>query len=197
MRTRIPLTLANIVYCTHAPRKKAQRWLDDMVKEGVVEVDADDAGELIWEVRGAARAAKGPTAVEDWDKVPSTELATTGSNTSLAASGAALLLASRAGKLLPTRKDGDKSLVASGLLSFFLGPIGWLYAAPLSEAIPVIVIYAAICAIFPGFLLKMLLPLIGPVSALAGVAYAWKHNSNGKRTPLLGTSEDPALPPKR
>jgi hypothetical protein len=190
MQTRIPLTLVNVVYCTGAPRKKATQWLDKMVAEHVLEVDADDEGELIWSVRGSPRANNGPTNVAEWSKVGQLR-------GQVGAATSALALAGKAAGLTGPKKDGDKSLIASGLLSFFFGPFGWLYAAPLVEVIPAILIWIIIGAIFPGFLLKLILPLIGPISALAGVAYAWKYNNNGERTPLfIGKGDNRSLPPK-
>ncbi|MEZ4312772.1 MAG: hypothetical protein R3F14_32520 [Polyangiaceae bacterium] len=60
-----------------------------------------------------------------------------------AASAGALAL-EVAGIKTPTRPLGKKRLLVSGALSFFLGPVGWLYAAPLKEAIPVIVVYVGV-----------------------------------------------------
>src|SRR5262245_48755400 len=69
MSTRIPLTRPNIQFYTKAPRKKLERWLDQMVAEGVLEVDADDDGEMIWAVRGAVRSKTGPETVAEVDKI--------------------------------------------------------------------------------------------------------------------------------
>lgn len=115
------------------------------------------------------------------------------------ASGATLAL-EVAGLKTPTRALGKKRLLVSGLLSFFLGPLGWLYAAPLKEAIPVIVVYAAVGwvlnAILP-FLLIYVLGIVNVASAIAGVLYAWGFNSAGKRVPLVLKEKDGDEPPVR
>jgi len=107
--------------------------------------------------------------------------------------GAALAL-EVAGLKEPTRPPGRKSLLASGLLSFLLGPFGWLYAAPLKEAIPVIVVYAALGwllqLILPSFLLMYVVGIVNVASGVAGALYAWGHNSAGKRVPLLLKEKD-------
>jgi hypothetical protein len=109
------------------------------------------------------------------------------------AAGAALAL-EVAGLKEPTRPPGRKSLLRSGLLSFFLGPFGWLYAAPLKEAIPAIVIYAAAFGllqwILPSILLIWILGIVNVVTGLAGALYAWGHNSAGKRVPLVLKEKD-------
>ncbi len=115
-------------------------------------------------------------------------------------SGAALAL-EVAGIKTPTRALGRKSMLASGVLSFLFGPFGFLYAAPLTEAIGAIVIYSAVGwllkVILPGFLLMYLVGIVNIVLAIAGVLYAWGFNSAGKRVPLLlkekGTNETPPL----
>ena len=115
------------------------------------------------------------------------------------ASGATLAL-EVAGFKSPTRPLGKKKLLVSGALSFFFGPLGWLYAAPLREAIPVIVVYVALGwllnAIVP-FLLVYVLGITSVASAIAGVLYAWGFNSAGKRVPLLLKEKDGEEPPVR
>jgi hypothetical protein len=193
MTTRIPLTRVNVQFCTGAPRNQVGKWLDQLVDEGVLEVDSDDEGEMIWMVRGAERSRTGTTSAAEYAKLGRMKSELAGSTalvkSMLGAKGAAGLL---------KRDDGGKSIIASGLLSFFFGPWGWLYAAPLKEAAPMIAIYMLVCAVLPHMLLLPLLGLAHPISALAGVAYAWRHNQKGERTPLLGEKKDDRLlPPKR
>jgi hypothetical protein len=84
-----------------------------------------------------------------------------------------------------------KSILLSGILSLFFGPLGWLYAAPWAVAIPGSAAYLLVCAILPKFLLVYLLGLLAPLSALGGVVYAMGFNMAGKRTPIFGKDEEP------
>ena len=72
-----------------------------------------------------------------------------------------------------TKGEGKrKSLLASAGLSLF-GPIGWLYAGSFKETIPAVALYVAIAAVIPTFLLTPLLPVVMPLSAVAGLVYGW------------------------
>lgn len=88
----------------------------------------------------------------------------------------------------PTRK-GDKSWIASGVASMALGPIGWLYAGSLREAVPAaaawVVIATAVWTVLP-FLMTPLFLVAMPVSAIAGVVYALQYNRSGRRQRLFG-----------
>jgi hypothetical protein len=192
MTTRIPLTRANVQFSTKAPRKRVEAWLDRMVAEGVLEVDADDEGEMIWSVRGAKRSTGGPETVAELAKWE-------GLRSEVRGAGSALTLASRAMGLSTTRRAGQehKSIIASGALSLFFGPLGWLYAAPLREALPAIAIYLlALWLPFISVVTWMLLPFIHIVSGVAGAAYAWRFNQKGERAELVGDVKR-ALPSKR
>jgi len=203
--TRVPLTRPNIVYYTGASRKEADKYLDSLVSDGVLEVDADDDGEMLWAVRGAKRSTSGPTTLEEVDKVAklrgdiasTTALARTGASALAALSGTSSGRRTTSGGagLARTGGDGRKSILASGALSFFFGPLGWLYAAPMKEALPAAAIYLLLAMLLPKFLFLGLLGILQPVSALAGILYALKHNANGQRTPLLPKGDDDG--PKR
>jgi hypothetical protein len=91
---------------------------------------------------------------------------------------------------------GEKSILASGLLSFFFGPLGWLYAGSFREAVPGALAYLLVCAIVPRFLLVYLLGAFNGISALAGVLYAWSYNRSGRREALI-LKDRPGLPPPR
>jgi len=202
MKTRIPLTRANLLAFTRSPRKKMERWLDALVAEGVLEVDADDDGEMVWAVRGAVRSTSGPTSIEEYEKVETlrghVSNATSALTLAARASGLAPRKGPRAGGGLQPVQD-QKSLLASGALSLFFGPIGWLYAAPLKEAIPAIIIFAIALGIpIIGGILKIMMPLLLLASGVAGVAYAWRYNQSGERTSLAGSDDSKnALPPRR
>jgi hypothetical protein len=197
MTTRVPFTRANLQFYTGLDRAKLERRLDELVGSGVLEVDSDDGGELIWTVAGARRPADGPTDVAEAQKLDRLRSEIAPSPSAPSKSGALVKRARTAAALATPSTSGGKSLIASGALSFFFGPLGWLYAAPLKEALPAICLYFLICALFPHFLLAPLLGIANPLSALAGIGYALRHNQRGERTPLLGGGDRPALPPKR
>ncbi len=178
MTTRVPLTRANLQFATGAPRRQVERWLDGLVADGAVELDPDDAGELVYSVRGAARPGAGPTSIADVVKLEKLR-AEVGRRSSQA-------LVPRGVPLLPevAAPSGQKSIVASAALSFFFGPLGWLYAAPLAEALPVAAGFLLLYKLLPAFLLVPILGVVLPLSALAGAAYAWAHNQSGGRSSL-------------
>lgn len=191
MTTRMPLTRANLQFVTGVPRARLEKWLDQLVAENIVDVDSDDAGELVWVVRGADRPARGPDKAEEVKKLADLKREVQGASRSLARVGSAASALARP----PAAGEPHKSLIASGLLSFFFGPLGWLYAAPLKEAGLAIAAYVLLFAILPHFLLAMLLGVVTPVSVGVGVLYAWRFNQKGERTPLLPPDAKRALPP--
>ena len=221
MTTRIPLTRAHLQYHTGVSRRRLNRWLDDMVTDGVVECDVDDDGEMLWAVPGAERPLDGPAtfaAAEKRDQIRSEARrkvragrggggGSGGGSGSGSGSGGdkdslalirrqaddaafglqALTLARRASsQALTSPPDGEKrkSLLLSTGLSF-LGPLGWLYAGSLREAIPATLLALVVAKIIPSFLLMPILWLAMPLSALAGLVYAWQYNRHGHRTPLF------------
>jgi hypothetical protein len=195
MTTRMPLTRANVQFVTGVPRVKLEKWLDQLVADGVLDVDADDEGEMVWGVRGAARAGTGPTKPEDVKKLGDLKREVGG-----AASAATALVKYSGGaarSLLRTDGENKKSMIASGLLSFFFGPLGWLYAGSFKEAGIVGVIYFLLCAIIPHLLLAPLLAIAHPLSAAIGLLYAWRYNQKGERQSLLPGESPPSLPPRR
>ena len=194
MTTRVPLTRANVLYYTKAPRKKVERWLDEMVRENVLDVDSDDEGEMIWVVRGSARPARGPERIEDVVKLNELSTEVRGQGGALARLDSLRELSS-----LSRGAQGEKSVIASGLLSLFFGPFGWLYAAPMKEAVPAALVTAAVLWLVPHFLLipfYALMPLMMIASGAVGVLYAWQHNRAGHPVPLLPDSDD-ERPPRR
>jgi hypothetical protein len=189
MTTRVPFTRANLQFVTGVPRGKLGAWLDALVADGVLDVDSDDAGEMVWSVRGAVRAASGPDKPEDVRKLAELKRQVRSSTALVKVGAASLALPS-----LPSGGADHKSLIASGVLSFFFGPIGWIYAAPLKEAGVAILAYLILCMVLPHFLLVPLMGLLHPLSAAIGVAYAYRHNQKGERTPLLPGQSRRALP---
>jgi hypothetical protein len=180
VRSRVPLTKAHVQHLTGVPRKKVERWLDAMTVAGVLDADVDDGGEMIWTVRGAERPRGGPETVAELERLERL-------GAEVARAGGALATVGRAAGL--TRRGqhdkDDKSVVASGALSLVLGPLGWIYAAPLREAVPAAGLYVAALSFIPHMILWPVLGIAAPLSGLAGVYYAWRHNQTGVRTGLF------------
>ncbi len=187
-RTKVPLTRANLLAYTKVSRADLDRKIDEMLRAQLVELDSDDDGELLWTVRGAKRPSSGLETIGDLERKEqlTSQVEKLGSSAKLALSAAGL---GKGGASGPNKK----SWLASGALSFFFGPIGWLYAAPLKEALPAIAVYVLLCSILPQFLLVWILGFLNPVTAIAGVLYAWSYNHEGYRAPLLGKAKR-ALP---
>lgn len=106
----------------------------------------------------------------------------------------ALELASKANRvrneLARKPKKGEKSWIKSGIASTALGPIGWLYAGSMREAVPGAAAWLALMVVLSklplGFLVLPLLLVALPLSGLAGVYYAVQYNRHGGRQRLFG-----------
>jgi hypothetical protein len=117
---------------------------------------------------------------------------------SLEGLGGALELASKANRvkqeLARAPRKGEKSWIKSGVASLALGPIGWLYAGSLREAVPATAGWLALAALasklLPVFLLMPVLMVVLPLSAIAGVVYALQYNRNGTRQRLFDRDKD-------
>lgn len=117
--------------------------------------------------------------------------------------GGALELASKANRVRHelARKPGkgDKSWMLSGLLSLGLGPVGWLYAGSMREAIPAatgtVLLAALVSKILPMVLLMPALLVVLPLSAIAGVMYTMQYNRTGKRQRLFDRKKEKAALP--
>lgn len=113
--------------------------------------------------------------------------------------GGALELARKAHgvkqELTKAPKQGDKSWVKSAVASTLLGPIGWLYAGSMREAIPASAAWLGFAVlaskILPMFLLFPVLMVAMPLSGIAGLLYAVQYNRNGSRQRLFGDSSKP------
>lgn len=114
----------------------------------------------------------------------------------------ALELATRANKVKQelARKPGKggKSWVASGVASLALGPLGWLYAGSLREAVPASAAWLLLAAIaskiLPVMLLMPVLLVALPLSGIAGVVYALQYNRHGGRQRLFKGDAPKQLP---
>ena len=108
--------------------------------------------------------------------------------------GGALELAGKANQVKQelARKPGkgEKSWIKSGVASMALGPIGWLYAGSLREAVPAAAAWLALLTlaskILPMVLLMPVLMVALPLSGIAGVVYALQYNRHGGRQRLFG-----------
>jgi hypothetical protein len=116
--------------------------------------------------------------------------------------GGALELASKANRvkqeLQRTPGKGDKSWIKSGVASLALGPVGWLYAGSMREAVPATVAWVALAALasklLPVFLMMPVLMVVLPLSAIAGVVYALQYNRAGARQRLFTDDKAKAKP---
>jgi hypothetical protein len=204
--TRIPLSRAHLQYHTGVGRQRLNKWLDELTADGVLEVDIDDDGEMLWKIPGASRAAGGPRSFAELGhrkggaasgsaaarapaEKPRRRRPADDADDAMETLGlTAMTLARSAGRSLRPKDEGDgedrKSLLLSAGLSF-LGPLGWLYAGSLREALPAAAIALLVAAIVPTFLLMPLLWIALPASAMVGLVYAWQYNRHGQRTPLF------------
>jgi hypothetical protein len=89
----------------------------------------------------------------------------------------------------PKKGQKSKSWLVSGGASLVLGPLGWLYAGSLREAVPAsvgwILLMTLLTKILPSVLLMPVLMLAMPLSAIAGVVYALTFNKHGTRQRLF------------
>lgn len=203
LTTRIPLTRAHIQYHTRVSRKKLDAWLDELVLDGVLGVDVSGDGEMLYEVPGAERPEAGARSFAEQGRVGKISKAAGNKrrarddDDALADLESEIVgqqargLVKRAGKSLTKTKEGDKSILVSGGLSLAFGPLGWFYAGSYKEAAIGSLIFLAAVKIIPMFLLMPILFVAMPVSALAGMTYAWQHNRKGERGDLLlGKGDD-------
>ena len=119
--------------------------------------------------------------------------------------GGALELAGRANRvkteLARKPRKGEKSWIKSGLASTVLGPMGWLYAGSMREAIPASAVWLALISIASKILpMVLLLPVFMvalPLSGIAGVVYALQYNRHGGRQRLFDHEDKPKQLPGR
>src|SRR5688572_19667542 len=116
--------------------------------------------------------------------------------------GGAMELAGRANRvrneLAKKPGKGEKSWIKSGIASTALGPIGWLYAGSMREAVPAAAAWLAVMALVSKFIpMVLLLPVLMvalPLSGLAGILCAGQYNrSGGKRQRLFGDKDKKQL----
>jgi hypothetical protein len=193
MRTRIPMTRANLQFWTGASRRNLNKRLDELGADGVLEADVDDDGEMVWSVPGATRAIDGPTSFAEHDRRQGIKaearrrVASRGDDglrTALTLARSAGALERKGGGALEATGKPEKSLLAGAGLGL-LGPLGWLYSGSFKETIPAALVVILVASVLPTFLLMPLMPLILPLSAMVGALYAWQYNKTGERQTLF------------
>lgn len=192
-RTRIPMTRGHALEYGEVifglSRDGLRASIDALVDEGVVLADGpDDDALLLWP--GENRPSLGPKTVEEAKTLDRLDRE------------AAIPVPVKTPKwmLAPPKRDESaealvdkKSVLASGALGFLFGPVGWIYAAPLKEAVPAIIAFAvvsaAVGAILPATIASLVMGAGFIGSGLMGMAYAQRYNERGKRTPLLDSGD--------
>lgn len=194
MKTRIPLTRANLQFWTGVGRRELNKRLDELVGDSVLDTDVADDGEMIWSVPGAARALDGPQSFAEHErkvglraeakrKVAAQRGRGDDLSTALTLARTAGAL-ERAGRGEVATTDQKKSVLAGAGLGL-LGPIGWLYAGAFKETVPAAVLVVLLASVLPTFLFMPLMPLILPLSAIVGSLYTWQYNKTGERQTLF------------
>jgi len=214
--SQTPLTDENVARLVGLPRADVEHGMRQLMRKGVVDMDIDAGGNIVWCVPGLKRAAS------QLPPAPSTETVTSPpvAKPVEVATGSAIV-AQPAVVSAPTERrtayvdppkpprqevsvsvpgigvkvgfstDPErKSVLLSGGVSLLFGPFGWIYAAPWKEALPAIGIYTVLVALFPKFLVGTLLGVLHPTCGVLGMLYAFRHNQTKRRTPLLLVDKD-------
>jgi hypothetical protein len=185
--TKLPLNVVTLRITSALPKELIEKTLDKMTVEGALEMNTDDAGNLSWSVLGTPRSTTGPESIAQYQMLDRVR-------------GEVALEHKRSSSSALAVGGERKSILASTALSFFFGGFGLLYAAPLPVAVGTIAVQVILASLLPHSLFAWLCGIALPLSGIAGGAYAWTHNKNGKRTgirELLGPSTKKALPPRR
>ncbi len=184
-KTRIPFTRANALAYGEAlfslPRSVLGPAIESLIEDGIVLADgsAEDSV-LLWP--GEDRPSLGPKTV---DEAQTLDRLQREASLPVPVKTPAWMLAKPREEVAIEKK----SVLASGALSLVFGPLGWLYAGPVREALPAVVIFglasAIVGALLPAALASALTAVAFVASGLVGMAYAYRYNQRGRRTPLL------------
>jgi len=68
MKSRVPLTQANLQYFAGVARRTLTTWIDELLNEGFLDIEIDDAEDLTYNVPGARRSADGPQTCEAYER---------------------------------------------------------------------------------------------------------------------------------
>jgi hypothetical protein len=164
----VRLTVANVAAQLHVAPKKAEKWLDDMAREGRLDLELDEVvGLVFYRVRGltpaptsiALRPASIPPVVHRGHKSP--------------------VAAAMLGLLLP----GAGLLYAAPASVAAIAGLVTLVAITMTGALPVI----------GGLLSSITLGLCALLSGALGVMYVKQYNRHGRRTHLAPAAQQAAL----
>lgn len=95
VKSRVPLTTANLQYVAGVPPRELKKWIDGLLKGGMLDVDIDsDESEIEYMIPGVPRSLSGPTDCEEYLK-----------KRKLIDEAKARILAKRAGKPAPEEEE--------------------------------------------------------------------------------------------
>jgi hypothetical protein len=158
----VRLTVANVSAQIGVEPQQAEAWLDDMARQGRLDVELDeDVGLIFYRVRGLSP--------------PPAYLAT----------------APHRNAPQPLQTQTDKNPRVAALLGLLLPGAGLIYAAPLSVAVfgglltLVLVNTAAAVPLLGGIASSVVLGLCALTSSLFAVMYTRRYNEHGRRTHLV------------
>jgi len=191
------LTTANVVSRLRIDPAKAERMLDQMARDGRLDLEVDETeGVVVYHVRGltpAPRAADG----ELRSRLEALRRSVEGS-TEWAHVGTALAFGKpfrNEGRPLPPslRRSVPAGVVWGGL---FPG-LGLAYAAPWTAVAIATAIVVVGFKVLPFLLAIPFLLCATVLSAVLGGIYTWRYNQTGRRSPLRPFDEPARLPRSR
>jgi hypothetical protein len=69
MKSRVPLTQANLQYFAGVPRRELNQWIDKLLGAGVLDIEDDGSDdEIEYSVPGAQRSLDGPATCEEYER---------------------------------------------------------------------------------------------------------------------------------
>lgn len=194
------MTQANIIFYTGVASKPTRKYLDAMLKEGLLEFDSTDEGDVVYVVRGSSRAVQGSTQlVTCFRCTRATPLQTrcgrcgqvlnesffSQATQKLAKSSTALQLFRPLKQDLLQQKPGNKNVLTGAALGL-LGPLGWLYSGAWRETVPATIIWSVLISFsLIKWSVLLLAPILLPLSAIVGGLYAFHYNRTGQRQSLV------------
>ncbi len=68
VKSRIPLTHANLQYFSGVSSKKLTNWIDKLLKAGTLDIEIDDSEDVTYFMPGVTRSADGPSTCEAYER---------------------------------------------------------------------------------------------------------------------------------